>query len=67
MLESTQSLHGGVDIGRRRGRRIGAAPWGTVTSLPSTVSVISALRAEVEENDRRPVQANAQTIKPGAK
>jgi hypothetical protein len=24
-----------------------------VTSLPSTVSVISALRAEVDENDRR--------------
>ena len=58
MLESMQSLRDRVDIGGRRGRRTCAAPWGTVTSLPSTVNVISALRADVEENDRRPVRAD---------
>ena len=66
MLESMQSLHGRVDIGGRRGSRTGAAPWGTVTTLPSTVSVISPLRAEVDENDRRPIHGNKETIKAGA-
>ena len=58
MLESMQSLRDRVDILSRRGRRTGAAPWGTVTFLPSTVNVMSSLRAEVEENERRPVRAN---------
>jgi hypothetical protein len=31
-------------------------PWGTVTSLPSTVSVISACRLEVDPKARRPRQ-----------
>jgi hypothetical protein len=58
MLESMQSLRDRVDVLSRRGRRTGAAPWGTVTSLPSTINVISPLRAEVEENERRPMRAN---------
>ena len=33
---------------------IGHAPWGTVTSFPSTVKTISAFRLELEVNDLRP-------------
>ncbi len=54
MLELVQILTASLLSRNQTGSVSLDAPWGTVTSFPSTVRVISACRADVDANVRRP-------------